>query len=103
MIEERFRIQILPIWHDGPDGDKAGFIWAIRAALNRILLSHAGRVHPDSLRFQMKTILFMPYEGNDRNAEEDSATPGFATIGGALHADDRDKVLFGWQGRDLGS
>jgi len=68
MIEQRFGIQILAIWHEDPGGDADGFTRDVRVELNRILQSRAGRALADSLRFQKKTVLVMPYEGNDGNA-----------------------------------
>jgi len=76
MIEQRFGIKILPTWHEGPGGNQAEFIRGVRAELSKIILSRAGMALADSLRFHHKTILLMPYEGNDGNAEEDGVTPG---------------------------
>jgi hypothetical protein len=76
MIEQRFGIKFLPMWREDHGGNEALFIAGVRIELSKILLSRAGRALADSLRFHQKTILLMPYEGNDGNAQEDGVTPG---------------------------
>jgi len=89
MVEQRFGIQILPMWHGETKGNPEQFTHDVRVELQRILHSRAGRVLADCLRFQFSSsaprgpedkrgnaILLMPYEGKDCNAEEDGVTPG---------------------------
>lgn len=79
MIEKQFGIEIDPDWETTSDGarsaavaaiERAGYLRDVRDDLAKILGSQAGRDLAASLRFHSKTILLVPYPGQDGHAQE---------------------------------
>lgn len=88
-VEQQFGAVIRAMWHGTPTSTEAEYIRDVRATLDRILLSRAGRALAAALRYQFsaaalskvahgKSILIMPFEDDDdkENAQEDGVTPG---------------------------
>jgi|GEM_PF-5494759 len=69
MFEQKFGIEIQPMWREKPDSSPQSFVADVRSELVRILSSRAGQAIASSLRFHGKTILLMPYEGQDCNSQ----------------------------------
>ena len=74
MLEKKFGIEIHPTWHDTADSSPEVFVADVRSELARILRSQAGEAIANSLQFHRKTILLMPYEGQDCGAQTDSVS-----------------------------
>ena len=79
MIERQFGIEIDADWlttsgtagaKPSALGDKALFERGVRGELARILRSAAGQHLAAALRYHSKTILLVPYTGEDCNAQE---------------------------------
>src|SRR5690348_2344280 len=79
MIERQFGIEIDADWlttsgtteaKPGAPMDKALFERGVRGELARILRSAAGQHLAAALRYHSKTILLVPYSGEDCNAQE---------------------------------
>ena len=66
MLEKKFGIEIHPTWHDTADSSPEVFVADVR--------SQAGEVIANSLQYHRKTILLMPYEGQDCGAQTDSVS-----------------------------
>ncbi len=69
MFERKFGIEIQPMWREKPDSSPQSFVADVRSELVKILSSRAGQAIASSLRYHGKTILLMPYEGQDCNSQ----------------------------------
>lgn len=74
MFEQKFGIEIQPMWPDKAEGSPQEFIADVRSELVRILRSQTGQAIANSLKHHRKTILLMPYSGEDCNAQTDTVS-----------------------------
>jgi hypothetical protein len=75
MIEQKFGIEIKPMWRETNGANAQVYLAAVRAELAKVIRSEAGRGIAAALRHHNKGVLLMPYEGEDCNAQEDAVNP----------------------------